>query len=570
MIGKIFYNVIVFGTIISVCIFPLLIFLSKNKYKYNFKSIYKVLALVLLVLFIPINTVNFSNIKNVFQRENMTDAVVVLEEPQIKFETEKIVIEVDENINVKNDTFFSISQVLPYVWLTITIGLLGYNMISYIVFLYKEKKNYINEKNPVIDCIMNKLCKQMNLKKVSYRISENISTPMTIGLFNKKIILSNEVLEENQYEIILKHELFHIKNKDIEYKFLLLVLNCIYWFNPIIYMFTNQVDEILELNCDEYVLKNQNQIYRVEYAKTLLSQIEKNRSKQYKFSMNFANRRKNIMRRFSNIVDKSKKRSVATIATVTAVLLIISVLLIVLIPNINFATIQESIIETVNNENKVEANVAEKITNEEISNDINSTNIVGTNTIQNTEVQDKKEKREEYILVNTKDTTLNTVQTDVNKESQVILQEAVNTENKESEAILQEATNIENKEISLSNPLKDSYSLTSRFGPNVEGTHTGIDLAAINGTNIYAADSGKVVFSGWKGSYGYLVIIDHGNNVQTYYSQCSKLLKNEGEEVKKGDVIAQVGSTGNSTGPHLHFEVRKDGDAVNPENYISF
>lgn len=570
MIGKIFYNVIVFGTIISVCIFPLLIFLSKNKYKYNFKSIYKVLALVLLVLFIPINTVNFSNIKNVFQRKNITDAVVVLEEPQIKFETEKIVIEVDEDINVKNDTFFSISQILPYVWITVTIGLLGYNMISYIVFLYKEKKNYINEKNSVIDCVMNKLCKQMNLKKVSYRISENISTPMTIGLFNKKIILSNEILEEKQYEIILKHELFHIKNKDIEYKFLLLVLNCIYWFNPIIYMFTNQVDEILELNCDEYVLRNQSQIYRVEYAKILLSQIEKNRSKQYKFSMNFANRRKNIMRRFSNIVDKSKKRSVATIATVTAVLLIISVLLIVLIPNINFATIQESIIETVNNENKVEANVAEKITNEEISNDINSTNIVETNTIQNTEVQDKKEKREEYILVNTKDTTLNTVQTDVNKESQVILQEAVNTENKESEAILQETTNTENKEISLSNPFKDKYTVTSRFGRRGTGTHTGIDLAAISGTNIYAAGSGRIVFSGYKGSYGNLVIIDHGNNIQTYYSKCSKLLKNEGEEVKQGEVIAQVGSTGNSTGPHLHFEVRKDGNPENPQNYINF
>lgn len=565
MIGKIFYNVIVFGTIISVCIFPLLLFLSKNKYKYSFKSIYKVFVLVLLVLFIPINTVNFSNIKSAFQRENIVDEIVALEEPQIKFETEKIVIEVDEDINVKNDTFFEISKVLPYVWFTVTIGMLGYNMISYMVFLYKERKNYINEKNPVIDYIINKLCMQMNLKKVSYRISENISTPMTIGLFKKKIIFSNEILEEKQYEIILKHELFHIKNKDIEYKFLLLVLNCIYWFNPIIYMFTNQVDEILELNCDEYVLKNQSQIYRVEYAKTLLSQIEKNRSKQYKFSMNFANRRKNIMQRFSNIVDKSKKKSVATIATVTAVLLIIAILLIVLIPNINFATVQENIIDAVNNENKI---------NEEKSNSsINDANIVGIEAVLKTNTTEKNETEdvaENIVAVETKDTTLNTVQTEVNEESQVIFQEAVDTENKESGVVFQEATNTENKETSLSNPLKDKYVVTSRFGNRGTGTHTGIDLNTVSGNNIYAAADGKIVFSAYKGSYGNLIIIDHGNNIQTYYGQCSKLLKSEGEDVKQGEVIAQIGSTGNSTGPHLHFEVRKDGVAVNPQDYINF
>lgn len=544
MIEKIFYNVIVFGTIISVCIFPLLIFLSKNKYKYDFKGIYKVLVLILLVLFVPINTVNFSNIKNIFQRENINNEIVVLEEPQIKIETEKIIIEVDEDISVKNDTFFEISQVLPYVWITIAIGLLGYNLISYIVFLHKEKRNCINNKNPEVDSIMNRLCRQMSLKKVSYIISKNISTPMTVGLFNKKIILSNESLEEKQYEIILKHELFHIKNKDIEYKFLLLVLNCIYWFNPIIYMFTNQVDEILELNCDEYVLRNQSQTYRVEYAKTLLNQIEKNRNKQYRFSMNFANRRKNIMRRFSNIVDKSPKRSVASIATVTAILLIVSILLIVLIPNINFATIQENIIETVSNENKVEDNIMNNITIGETTNSEEDSNIVGAN------VTEEKIENE-------------TIET----ESEAIVEETTNLESKDNGVILQE---IVNTEVALSNPFKDKYTVISRFGRKGTGTHTGIDLAAISGTNIYAAASGRIVFSGYKGSYGNLVIIDHGNNIQTYYAHCSNLIKNEGEEVKQGEMIAQVGSTGNSTGPHLHFEVRKDGITENPQYHINF
>lgn len=562
MIEKIFYNVIVFGTIISIFIFPLLIFLNHNKYKYNFKSIYKILAIVLLALFVPINTFNFSNIKNIFQKEKQISSEIVLEEPQIKFETEKIVIEVDENINVKNDTFFSIYQILPYIWAIGVMALLGYNILSYMRFLYKQKKNFLVEKNISIDNIIEKLCKQMHLKKVSYEISENISTPMTVGLFNKKIILSKEVLEDKQYEIILKHELFHIKNKDIEYKFLLLVLNCIYWFNPIIYMFTNQVDEVLELNCDENVLKGESQLYRLEYAKTLLNQIEKNRNEQYRLSMNFANRRKNIMQRFSNIVDKSKKRSVATIATVTAILLIVSALFIVLIPNINFATIQENIIgNTTNNETSPELKASESDFNNE-TNNTSTVNMVTEEEVNiistvNNVADGKNNIKDEEITLETKNTETKQIvdENAINEEKEPILEEVKETYNK---------NNLENLFIE---PLKN-YVVTSRFGKSTYGDHIGIDLAAPSGTDIYAAASGKVVLSEWKGSYGYLIVIDHGNGVQTYYAQCSELLKNQNDEVKQGEVIAKVGSTGNSTGPHLHFEIRINGNAQNPQDYL--
>lgn len=523
MIGKIFYNVIVFGTIISTCIFPLLIFLNKNKYKYNFKSIYKMLIIVLLALFIPINTINFSNIKNIFQRENIDNEIVVLEKPQIKFETEGMVIEVDDSINVKNDTCFNISKVLPYVWIVGFSGMLIYNLLFYIIFLYKGRKNYKENKNPTIDKIMDKLCEELEMKKVEYIISKNISTPMTIGLFQKRIILSDEVLEEKQYEIILKHELFHIKNKDIEYKFLLLVLNCIYWFNPIIYMFANQFDEILELNCDEAVLKNQSQIYRIEYAKTLLNQIEQNRNEQYRFSMNFANRRKNIMHRFSNIVEKNKEQSIIKIATVAAILLIISILLIVLIPNINFATIPENIVETVNTP-KEEI----KLEEEKVVNNIEE---------DNSNIELKENKSEENSVENVND-----------PKEEIVLQKTSNTE------------------ISFATPVNGT--ITSRFGKRNNGIHTGLDIAAPEGTPIYSCADGVVKYSGYHGSYGNLVIIEHNEELQTYYSKCSKLLVKEGDTVSKGDIIAEVGSTGNSTGPHLHLEVRINKITVNPQIYV--
>ena len=113
--------------------------------------------------------------------------------------------------------------------------------------------------------------------------------------------------------------------------------------------------------------------------------------------------------------------------------------------------------------------------------------------------------------------------------------------------------------------------ITSRFGA-VESirdhTHKGIDIAATRGTPILAAASGTVTFAGWSSGYGYLVKIDHGSGVETYYGHCSKLYVSAGSTVEAGDKIAAVGSTGNSTGNHLHFEIRLNGEQVNPQKYV--
>jgi len=116
-----------------------------------------------------------------------------------------------------------------------------------------------------------------------------------------------------------------------------------------------------------------------------------------------------------------------------------------------------------------------------------------------------------------------------------------------------------------------SGSISSRYGVSSRirsSNHTGLDIAATTGTDIVSAASGEVTFSGWKGSYGYLVVISHGNGVETWYGHCSKLYVSEGEIVEAGELIADVGSTGNSTGPHLHLEVRINGIHVNPQNYL--
>lgn len=117
------------------------------------------------------------------------------------------------------------------------------------------------------------------------------------------------------------------------------------------------------------------------------------------------------------------------------------------------------------------------------------------------------------------------------------------------------------------NPLPSAY-VSSRFGSRSGGFHLGQDMATSAGTGIKAADGGTVISAGWAGSYGYAVDIDHGGGFTTRYAHCSDIYVSVGEKIYQGKIIAAVGSTGVSSGPHLHFEVRKYGEVVNPASYI--
>lgn len=110
--------------------------------------------------------------------------------------------------------------------------------------------------------------------------------------------------------------------------------------------------------------------------------------------------------------------------------------------------------------------------------------------------------------------------------------------------------------------------ISSRFGPRGRGFHYGVDIIAPAGTVIRAADDGVVSYSGWMSGYGRVVILTHSSGLQTVYAHNSVNLVREGQRVRKGDPIARVGSTGNATCPHLHFEVRRHGRPVDPLEFL--
>jgi murein DD-endopeptidase MepM/ murein hydrolase activator NlpD len=122
--------------------------------------------------------------------------------------------------------------------------------------------------------------------------------------------------------------------------------------------------------------------------------------------------------------------------------------------------------------------------------------------------------------------------------------------------------------------LPSAGEITSPFGWRMhpvlgyQRLHSGMDFGADYGSPIFAADSGIVIFSGWYGGYGNTIIIDHGNGLTTLYGHAEELFVDEGLSVQRGQAIAATGSTGLSTGPHLHFEVRRDGEPVDPAEYL--
>lgn len=114
------------------------------------------------------------------------------------------------------------------------------------------------------------------------------------------------------------------------------------------------------------------------------------------------------------------------------------------------------------------------------------------------------------------------------------------------------------------NVVTSKYGMRTHPVTGVYKLHTGIDLRASKGTKIYAANSGTVTTAGYNRAYGYYVVINHGGGVATLYAHMSKMAVSKGQKVSQGTIIGYVGSTGYSTGPHLHFEVIKNGDYVNP------
>lgn len=198
------------------------------------------------------------------------------------------------------------------------------------------------------------------------------------------------------------------------------------------------------------------------------------------------------------------------------------------------------------------------------------------------ELEEKERLKKEIVE---KKEQVETAKQDKEKSLKDILSDLKELERQE-DRLLAQSKEIEKKIVQLQSkekyiggelgwPSPGFYSISSQYGYRnhpilkKKKMHTGIDIKVPSGTSIVAANAGKVIYSGYNGGYGNTVIIDHGGKISTLYAHNSKLLVKVGDKVEKGKVISKSGSTGLSTGPHLHFEVRENGQHVDPMKYLT-
>jgi murein DD-endopeptidase MepM/ murein hydrolase activator NlpD len=200
---------------------------------------------------------------------------------------------------------------------------------------------------------------------------------------------------------------------------------------------------------------------------------------------------------------------------------------------------------------------------------------VQRNTYTRLQLQTKQQQERRISVVEDRQRELTVL-----KNSRKVLEESLDELERTSKEMEAQIRDFQNKNrVALGSgkyiwPLQSKGRISSYFGYRFHPIlrkrkyHSGIDIAAPQGLSILAADSGVVAFAGWNNGYGKMVILDHGSGFSTVYGHCSILQVNQGQTITKGQTIAQVGSTGLSTGPHLHFEVRKNGVPVNPLTYL--
>ena len=207
------------------------------------------------------------------------------------------------------------------------------------------------------------------------------------------------------------------------------------------------------------------------------------------------------------------------------------------IEKVNTKEEAEEIVNNINEENKEDVSIIEKYTQN--GEDVETSTV----EVAKTNIQEKLEQKKE-------------------EQKQKEEQEA---KKKEEETAIANINGIKIATKPISGTITSRYGVSSSIR---KSTHTGLDISATTGTPIKAVASGTVTCASYTGSYGNLVKIDHGNGVETWYGHTSKMYVKVGQKISSGDVIAAVGSTGNSTGPHLHLEIRINGTHVNPQKYL--
>lgn len=519
---NIIFNIVLSMSIIGGCL-SILIFIMKAvtirlfSAKWNY---YIAFATILFFLF-PVGLF-IENIPDELIKDNFSQYNFQIEDPQGNLDSHKnkenaggnqntytIHIQQGNDINQKsNMNIFRLAlPYLSYVWLLGFLIFIVYRIIWYAKFKRKLLKTSFLIEEGISYEVFQRQKKKMGINQSIILCSnDRINTPILIGLIKSYVIIPEVEMNNCELRNIFHHELIHYKRKDLYLKVIVLVANAIHWFNPTIYKISEYMDEFCELSCDEKLIQYMSIEERRFYGETILNLLDRIANNQISIYTTLCKTRKSVKRRLELIMKKKKysKKIIAISIFICTVFLITGTVL------------------------------AHKV----------------TSSLEISQVKYQKQDEENTLPV----------------------------EEFFAELAEKQERIIEEKDIAmLMNPVSLGH-ITSPYGERINPitgeklVHFGIDLAAQEGTDIVAAQHGKVIATheelGGFDSYGNYIILAHDDGTASLYAHCSRLIVKLGDRVKKGEKIAEVGSTGYATGPHCHFEFRVNGDAIDPIPYM--
>ena len=393
------------------------------------------------------------------------------------------------------------------VWLVCAILLAAYFVIGYTCMVRQFRGTRLAPQ-PSIDALLDRF---RFLRAPRICVSSSRRAPLTFGVFRPTVLLPEDLpVGDAQFQLILAHELAHIRRKDCLRKLLLTVCLCLYWWNPLVWLMVWLANRDMELACDEAVLRALGPDCRKAYALTLLDMAQRN-PKSAPLCSGFA--KSSAEERIRAIL--SFKRIPAWVGICVAILFVLTA-------------------------------------------SVFTTQAVSPSAIPEMEPAVQEEVPEENAAVS------------------VPVSEPIPTTppimpEQEAESEIESETQTRSEVRAYIFPLEDtSVEVTNPYGwqehpvTKQKSLHSGVDLAADYGTNVLAVADGTVLDCSYDTAYGYILTLAHKDGVQTFYAHMQELLANPGDEVKQGQIIGLVGSSGWATGPHLHLGVLIDGEAVDP------
>lgn len=389
------------------------------------------------------------------------------------------------------------------IWLVCAILLAAYFAVGYACMVRRFRGTRLAPQ-PSIDTLLDRFRFSRDPRIC---VSSSRRAPLTFGVFRPTVLLPEDLpVGDAQFQLILAHELAHIRRKDCLRKLLLTVCLCLYWWNPLVWLMVWFANRDMELACDEAVLRALGPDHKKAYALTLLDMAQR-KPKSAPLCSGFA--RSSAEERIRAIL--SFKRIPAWVGICVAILFVLTA-------------------------------------------SVFTTQAVSPSAIPEMEPAVQEEVPEENVAVSVP------VSEPLPTMPPIMPEQETESETQPQPEVPAYIFPLEDANAEVTNP----YGWQEHPVTKQKSLHSGVDLAADYGMNVLAVADGTVLDCSYDAAFGYILTLEHADGVQTQYAHLSEFLVKAGDAVRQGQIIAKTGSSGWSTGPHLHLGVLIDGEAVDP------